>query len=246
MTESRDATISASNLFILNLIRDTSIIKYNDRYDALLNLIKYKPLSKVKNDNLIKFALSGFYKYDNIARSECRCELFNANKEEMNDSMNRMKSLGTPLKVEFVIQIPLQYMQVLENSYTREELGVSYESSMSNIISTGLEFNDFVTHNFETGSEREKEYNNAIEMYKERITSMNQALLNTITIFLQSGNDIDVTQTFAMLPSIYMTRGIVTIDMSCKEKYLNEYNPEIKSMFNDMIQLAESILTEAK
>lgn len=231
------------NMILLYLIKGTSIIKYEDHYDQLLRLVKYAPLRKCKDDKLYKFRLCGFSKYNNITRGEVRCSFFNMNKQSMEDALKKVNALKTPLKVDFVVQLPIQYMQLIENTYSSEELPIAFESSMSSIIEGGLTFNNFISQEFDESTEEEKiqQYNNAIEAYNVRINEANQIVLNSIPVIINNGKDIDYTNTFAMLPSIYTTKAIMTLNMEYADMYLSHYDATVRAMFQEMIEVAKSI-----
>lgn len=231
------------NKIMLMLIRCTSIIRYDDHYDQLLRLTKYAPLRKCNNDKIYKFRLCGLSKYNKITRNESRCSFFNANKITMAEEIKKLESIKSPLKLDFVVQLPIQYMQMLENTYSPEELGVMYESSMSTIIDTGLSFNNFVTQEFDETIEQDKieKHNNAIELYKVRINDANQTALNLIQLGINNTESIDLTNLFSILPSIYCNKAVITINMDYADRYISHYNAEIRSMFQEMLDIAKSI-----
>jgi len=238
---------NVKNLLYIGLMKSTSIIRYDDHYDQLLKVTKYSPLKKVNTNKLWKARMSGFFKYDNISRGEVRCSLFQPNKITVADNLKRMSRIKTPLKVDFVVQMPLQYMQILLNSFSREELNITYESSMSAIIDSGIHFNDFISHEWDENTENEEEknailqYNNAIETYQNRINEVNNIVLNTIPIMLTNDGDVDVTATFAMLPAIYSAKAVITINMQYADKYMRHFDPTIVEMFQELLEVCESI-----
>lgn len=240
---------NAINILKLGFLKGTSIIRYNKRYDSYLKVIKYSPLSNITSDKLYKYALLGFHKYNPILRSEIRCSLFMPNKDLFSNKLKTIGRLSTPLKIQFVIQLPIQYMQILENSFSRDELEIMYESSMASILDSGLVYNDFITYETDDDNNDDEEFekhNNAISAYRVRITEANQILLNTITLLLNSNYDVDVTSTFAMLPSVYSTKAVITIDMSKVDKYINHSEPIISEMFKDILNTANTILEDIK
>jgi len=232
----------------LAIIRATSIIKYNKQYDKYVKIIKYNPLKTCINNKLYKFSLLGFYKRDNVSRGEIRIDLFNPNRENMTNALHYMSKINSPLKLEFAIQLPIQYMQMLENSFSDDLLTIAYESSMSNIIDSGLIFDDFITSDYDEESEDETErtkaieHNNEISAYKVRITEANQRTLNAMPILLSSEGDVDVTSVFSMLPSIYTTRAVIRIDMN--NKPLTHYDPIIDEMFKEIYKVSYSIIED--
>jgi hypothetical protein len=138
-------------------------------------------------------------------------------------------------------------MQLLENSFSREALVISYESSMSSIIDGGLIYDDFKTSEYAADTENPEEQekletrNNAIEAYRVRITEANQILLNTIPILVKSENDVDVTSVFAMLPSLYTAKAVVTINTESMQKYIGHNDPVLSAMFQEMYDIANSV-----
>lgn len=236
----------------LAFVKATSILKYDERYDTYLKMTKYAPLKKGITNRLYKFNLLAFTKYDNISRGECRCNMFNADKNVTTKVMQHMARIKTPLKVEFIVQLPIQYMQIIENDFSPEEVGIIYESSMSNIIEGDIIYDDFITPDWNVESEDEedqaktKEYMNAISAYKQRITEANQTTLNSITILLNNGVDTDITSAFSMLPSIYTTKALLILNTEYADKYINIFDPLLADMFQEMMDFAAKIEDDIK
>lgn len=229
----------------LALLRNTSIIKYNKQYEQYLKIIKYAPLKTCDNSKIYKIGMLGFFKYDNVSRSNIRIDLFNINKNTMESALKRIAHINNPLQVEFAIQLPIQYMQMLENFFSDEVLTIAYESSMSNIIDGGLKYENFITSEYDdTDENKVEEYNNSLESYRLRITEANQTMLNSIPIILNSDGDVDVNNVFALLPSIYTTKAVVRINTDNFNKLSNHYDPIIKEMFNDIINITNSIIED--
>lgn len=232
-------------------VRSTSIIKYDERYNQLLKLVKYAPLKKGITNRLYKFSPLGFTKYDNIGRGQLRCNFFNADKDVTAKTMKQMASTRTPLKLEFMVQLPIEYMQILENYFSRDEIDIMYESSMSDIIDGGLTYDDFVSPVWDLESTDEddvlktKNYNNAISTYNQRINEANQITLNSITLILDSNDEfVDITSTFAMLPSIYTTKALLVLNMENATKYTNISDPLLSDMLQEMVNFGENIEKE--
>ena len=233
------------SMFMLYLFKSVTLIKYDEHYEQLLKLVKYAPLRKCTNDKLYKLRLSGFSKYNNLTRGESRCSLFNITKPEMEKAFTDINKLKTPLKLDFVIQLPIQYMELLANTYTPEELQINFESSISDIVDTGFSFNDFVTPDFEDGDPeldaKITAHENAISAYHDRIQEANNAVISTIPLIVANCKDFDFTTMFAMLPSIYSTKAVITINMEYQDRYLSHFDPLLREMFTEMINIANSI-----
>ena len=238
--------------FQIAMLKSTSIIKYNPQYDQYLKILKYGPLKTCNNNKLYKIAMLGFSKYNKFTKSENRVDLFNLNKDSMQTTLNNMAhSAGTPLELEFAIQLPILYMQILENSYSNEVLPIAYESSMSNIIDSGLSCEDFVVSRYKydssnTPGDKIEEYNNAINSYRMRLTEANQIMLNAMPILLNSDGNVHITSVFAMMPTAYTTRAVIKVNIDNIDKLTSHYNPIIAEMFNDIKDIASSVITDIK
>ena len=234
-------------------VKSTQILKYDNRYDQYLKLTKYAPIkSYTDQSKLYKFGLLGFAKKDNVTRGEVRCNLFKANQSVLASSMKRMARINTPLELDFAIQIPIQYMQILENTFGRDMLKIVYESSMTSIIDGGITYNDFKTIDYPVdaddadGQAKLQTHNNAIEAYRVRITEANQVLLNMIPIMINSGNDVDVTSTFAMLPSLYTAKAVITLNTDTIDKFVAHPDPLLSEMFLEMQGIANGVMEDIR
>lgn len=234
----------------LGFVKSTSIIRYDKRYDQYIRMTKHFPIN-TKSENLYKFGLLGFSKFDPIAKSEMYCSMFNPDPNVLGTNLKKLADIRTPLEIDFALQLPIQYMQILQNSFDPEILKISYDSSMTDIIDHGLEYDDFITYDYdqektETDEQREKReaHTNKIEAYKVRISEANNITVNIIGEILKSTEDIDVTAAFAMLPSIYTTRAVIRVNVDHGYDYKNHYDPIIRNMFNDMFAIANGITND--
>ena len=246
---------SFKNILGMAFVRHTQIIKYDQRYDKYLKAIKYAPLKAYEQkDKLYKLGLIGFFKRDNISRGEVRCSLFKPNSVNAAHILKRISKLNTPLESEFVIQMPLQYIQTLENSFSREDLPILYESSMSNILDNGLVYENFETskdadpHPAFGDEEVDDEKQAAIEKhlaeidsYRIRIAEANETVVKTFPFLLNSEEDVDVTSIFAMLPSIYMMNAVITVNSDNLQKFIGHSDPVISEMFQEISNMISSI-----
>lgn len=239
-----------NHIMQLGFLKATSIIKYPKRYDQYLDIVKYSPLKTCKNNELYKFGLLGFHKYDNISHGEIRCNLFNPDKENLSKLFKRISNTNTPLYVDFAIKLPIQYMHILANSFSREELPMMYESSMSTMINNGMLLNTFIMPEYDENEMTEEvtakveSIKNQIEAYRTRITEANQITLNTITVLLNSENDIDTTSAFALLPSLYMAQAVITVKVDDAKKYLGISDTLLSNMFVDIFNTVKRVIED--
>lgn len=232
---------SALHMLQIMFLRSVSIVNYDAHYDTLLKVTKFSALRNVETNRLYKFRMIGFYKYDNINRSEVRCDMFKPDKSGMNAAMRHMARLRTGLKIEFAVQLPLQYMQMVENFFGPDDLKISYESSMNGILDEGLSFNDFITQEFNDDETMIQEYNNSIEGYRARIAECNKLTRDTLLVINNIENDVDPTTAHAILPSIYTTKAVFTIDMDYADVYINHYDALLVDMFQQMLDIGVQI-----
>ena len=230
----------------LAIMRGTQIIKYDKQYEKYIKLLKYSPLKSINTNNLYKITMLGFFKYDNISRSNVRIDLFNVNRESMGSTLKRMAHIDNPVEVEFAIQLPIQYMQMLENSFNQDELTIAYESSMSDIIDGSLTYKDFITSEYNEDSEEFEKFNNAIDSYHIRIAETNQTLLQSMQILLNTkgDTDVDISSVFALMPSIYTTKAVIRINSENISKMMKHYDQIIVEMFKDANNIISAVLND--
>ncbi|MCM1230669.1 MAG: hypothetical protein NC489_11090 [Ruminococcus flavefaciens] len=230
-------------------IKGTSIIQYTQQYDRYLKTFKYSPLKNAQSDKLWKFKMVGFHKVDPITRGEVRVDMFNPDKEEMQKTMKWLGRINAPLEVDFAVQIPIHYMQILLNCYDRSVIKVDYESSMADIIDCGMTYKDFkIIEIPEDAEDKDKlqEKNESISAYKVRVSEANKLVLNSIPIIVQSETDVDVTAAFSMLPCGYNTRAIVTLRSDHIQDYTDRYDPTVSDMLSHMVDFLISLNEDLK
>ena len=231
---------------LLECVKSIHIVRYGEEYEKYLKIIKYAPLKTYSvKENLYAFGLLDMFKQDNVNRSEVKAALFKADKNKLSDTMRRLSNMNSDLKMNFVIQIPIQYMQILLNTYDNHTIPIDYESSMQNIVANGLVYDGFKTYDEVVSPEEEnedgrKEFINQVEAYRVRITEANQVLLNTINAMLSADitDPIDDVFAFSLLPGIYKCNAVCTINekhidaLSMDASMLGTMFTEIKSVIN--------------
>lgn len=241
-------------IFNLGFIKSTEIIRYNQQYDKYLNVFKFQSLKPTKENinKLYKVGMLGFHCFNNLSRGETRCSLFATNKESLDKSLAEFKDSNTPIYFDFAIELPIQYMQILCNAFSREVLTISFESSMATIINGGLDFNGFIIPEHkgddEPTEEEQTEINNKlneIEAYRVRIAEANQYLMNTLqAILMDETADIDITSTFAMIPCIYKAKAVLTINSLTINQLAEHNNDIISAMFKEISDMISSVLND--
>lgn len=231
--------------FMLAFVQLTEIIRYSDRFNKYINLTKYKPLSEdVDSKEIFKIGLLGCHKHDPLTNGTASFRTVPAvNTPEQNtEILKRIATIRLPLVGDFVIQIPINYMQKLENTFSDNELPISYESSMQDIIDTGLEFDSFITP-----EEDNTELTNKIDTYKIRIKeALNKAMIGIQTL-IPFENKIGSTNIFAILPSIMNTKAVVSVDNKYRNHLLEEVdNPVVKSLIENLLVASDELSSDIK
>lgn len=222
----------------LGTVRGTAMANYNERYEKYLKAINYSPLSGDHSNRLFKLGMLGFSKYDRVQRADISAVMFKANAEELTDTMKRMGRMDTPLKLTVTVQMPISTMMLLYNSYSNEDLPMYAHSSINDILDSGMPFSNFVAMDEENPDQAKIE---GIENYKTRIAQANQQVVNVMEIALQSDGDTDVTAVFAMLPSMYSCKAVMTVDTSMVRDFMRHSDPEIAALFTEINKLANGI-----
>lgn len=225
----------------MGFVKSTSPIRYNQRFDKYLQRIKYTPLKSYKGNEMYKFALLGFSKYNSILRSDIKVSMFQPDKNELQSTMKLLANLNTPLKLEVVVQLPIHEWAILYSSYSREDLTIMADSSIADILTSGIIFSNFVAPPEDPEEEGAEAITNGIDMYKARIAEANQITSNAINIALESQDDIDVPAVFAMLPGAYSAKGVLTIDTSKENIFTSHTDRVLSSMFESIMELAKSV-----
>ncbi len=237
------------NVLKMGFVKGTAIIKYNKRYDQYLEITKYQSLKKVKGTKLYRFNILSLFKFDKVVHGECRVSFFRAKTDsiEFKKSIQKLATINSPLKIDFIIELPIEYMNLLMNSYSREDLPVQYESSISSILDSGLVYDDFITPEYNEDEEIGEEVQNKlneIKAYRLRIEECNDILINSLPMFIENEGEIDITSVFAMLPSLYKTKAVITLDFSKINLFTNHYDSLLSTMFKEMIEIGSNLYKE--
>lgn len=250
----KDEHHTTNQILHLTFLRGTSIVKYDKRYDELIKGTKYATLNSYKENTLYRFALIDFYKVNPINKEQIKVSMFKPDPNEIRNLLTKLSRTEGSLYLDFVVELPIQYMQMIENKFSRDILPIAYESSMSSIIEGGITYEDFklpkITSTDEGYDEKIQEYENAVSAYKVRINEANQILLNAIPALLSNDSDnnldVDPTATFSMIPSIYKTKAVFNINFDNMHTLKDFYEPYIAQLFNDIYEQALSVTKDIK
>lgn len=241
---------SVVRMLMLGFPKATSIIQYNKQYEKYLNAIKYRKIESLKTNKIYTMRLDGFYAINPVTRAIVRSSLFQANKADVSNTLKQLSWTYDWLKLDFMVQLPLQHMQSLLNDFSTEKIRVQYESTMSNIISNGIGKLEFLTYDTDATpttpeeEEKVKEKVTRLSAYKTRITECIGIALNTIQALISADTDADSNSIFSLLPGLYRANALVTIDLKYEKEYLAySDDPVVASMLHDMVVMGNQVLT---
>lgn len=198
----------------------TTPMTYSKKLESYINAMKYAPIANNPNsDNtdIYRCGLLSFYKDDPVTKDIVRCNLIPAPpKEELEEISKRLNRIDAPLCAEFVIQAPIFVMSGLMNTFSELLIPVKYTSSVTNIIQNGITFDSFNRHTATVEGEAAVE---AINNYRIRIAEATETSLKSITDLVAASKNyddyfIDLPMAYALLPSIFNTRAVITLDSS--------------------------------
>lgn len=245
------------NTLELGLLKSSEVTKYNKKFDKYLSIIKYSPLSTYKENTIYKYALLGFYKFNNLNRGEVRCNLFHMNAETLKENMKVINRTKSPLIVEFVVEMPIKYLQIIANNISEDDLKISYTSSISEIIRSGIPNADIILPKNDENSDSEEELetitkqNEQISAYSVRLTEADKTLNNSINLILDQvkeklGDFADITSLFSTLPSLYMTKAILSFDSEKINDFMKYNDAVIQSLFKDISLVIKNLDKDIK
>lgn len=239
---------SVKTNLLMAFIRSTSPIRYNEKYEKYVNATKYFALNAHPTENIYHYALLGFHKYNPVSRGELRVNMFMPDMSVLENTMKRINRVQSPLEIDFVVRVPIQYMQMIQNNIDPAILKINYESSIQSILSEGIQYNDFTLPNIDPETDDPEQiaqlddFNNRVSAYRVRIAEANQAILNAINILLKANADIDPRCAIALLPSIYPTKAVFTVHADKRSKYLDHQDPMVADIFIKLFNMGQNLM----
>lgn len=235
-------------------VKSVAIVKYPDQYRKYLYATKYFPVSKQEGTGLYRAGLLGFHQRDPVGRGIISGNFFQFDPNTLGHTLKSLAGMhraNTQLELDFAIKLPLQHMQILENSYEPSELRITYESDMSSIIQDGLSFHDFkMPPDVDPESddpenvERVEKFNNSVDGYRLRIAEANKNSLNVLSILLENEGDVDIPSAFAILPSLYPTKAVITFEARNILRFINNPDPVISEMFRHISSITSGVMND--
>jgi len=233
----------------------TAIIRYPDKYNDLVGITRYSSLASYKGDNgLYKLGLVGFSKIDPVSGEQVRCLLHKVNPEVLKNSMRHLSKLSSALELEVVVQLPIQFMQSLENLLGRSLIDISFESPITDIVETDIECTTFKTsihedvENDSTDTALLKKHNDEIGAYRVRIAEAQDVLLKFMNeMFGLQDATTDTTALVSLMPSLANTKAVLRInvdDLKIISAGLRSAPPILSDMFREIEDISQNVISD--
>lgn len=257
------ALFTSEGLEVLNkLLIGFSALIYNNldsnHTTQLAKIFLFQGLGSNKSNKLYHYTPIGFSRYNEFTGLEHRVRFFNGNPEKISEDIKVISNLDTPLRVQFAVELPIHQLQVLERTFTQDELEVDYLSSPSELIQTPIRFDDFIIPESTLDSDSRKSQDSivhhraAISAYRDRIKLASDNTIAASAIVLNPGAETrsslitpSGSTVIALPPAIATIRGSVSLKplngTSNISKYTSVNDDLNKSMLSEMIQTVAEI-----
>lgn len=231
-------------------VRFTATLMYGKKYQKYLNALRYAPLKGDKSKKLYHYGLVGFYKNEKTNNRQYSYRLMPPSSDEnYKASIKEIARCKSPLIIDFAIQTPILYMQAFCNLFSDTELPVKHPSSMNDIVDIGIIFEDFITpvvEEIEDEAEAElimSEFENQVTAYRIRIGEVATKLMRTMEELITKTKNIGAPNIFALMPVVYGTRAIISLDMSKKDEFLArcEGHDVVYAMMKELFEMGRKI-----
>lgn len=218
---------------MMELVKIMDIKTYDKRLIQYLEITKYKALNNHgENKTYYSPELLSFYKKDFVSKKKIYCSLFKSTNIDMINEMKLMRMNRSDLEVEFAVQMPMEFMQLLMNSYNNNLLEIKFPSSFQMIIKNAFNFEYVISSRI--NSSVNIPY--VVGLYRKRMQEAYEENLNIVNILLNEYKNIDVSKNSiaALFPSIYTTKAILKFNTKNIPLFMDHPNPFIKHMFSEI------------
>lgn len=224
---------------MVKMIKTIGIAPYEPKTIKYLDITKFNALQKkTEEKNFYDPVLLSFWKINPITGQEIKFSFFKTNKDELERVLKKLKKIDSPMELEFAIQLPLEYMQIIQKTYNNQLVDISYRSSFEVIADKGFNY-DRICQLRDYDSTEITE--TPVELYTIRLHEA--ALQNKIAVtnlakaaYSETGNVISLIDVFSLLPSVYTTQAVIKINSQNLKKLMTETNPFVKSIFTKIQQ----------
>ena len=194
-----------------------------------LDVVKFKQLATSESEVFYDPKMIRFEKIDKISKRIYRYSFFKGTTEQMISTLKKIKKSNGEMFAEFAVNLPLEYLQNLENSYSSEMIEIKYRSAANTLINRGFNYNQILKL-----KDMDKEVTIPVEMYTARLRESYIASLYNITkladCYKKTNNSL--LDILSLLPSIHTVRCILRINLGNIRKIVqNESNSFLKSIF---------------
>lgn len=218
------------NTVLIKIIKSIGIKPYEPKTIKYLDIIKFGSFKNNKDYNYDPVLLS-FGKINKITGKTNKFSFFKSDKETLEKTLKQLKKNQEPLELEFAVQIPIEYLQQIQNSYEDDIIEIGYKSSFETIAKTGFDYNRIVKIR-----DYENEIDEPIDLYSTRVREAAAENILGVGMLLQNSNVqrdnvISLIDIFALLPAVYSTQVTLKVFSDQIRTLLKESNPFIKAIF---------------
>jgi hypothetical protein len=223
------------NKLLIQLIKNSIPVQYHPRFIKYLDITKFNSLKK-KNDDEQFYSptLLNFGFEDPLTKKVVRYSFFKSKSEDLKIVLKKMRKYHVDkMNYEFAIQLPIEYMQILENHFNNGLVEVKYRSPFESIISKGFNYKQIIKIR-----DLDQNVTEAVDAYGVRLHEAaidNITNINMLSMLLKEEKaDLNYGAIYSLLPAIYSVQAVIKISSTDISNIVNISHPMIKSIFTDI------------
>ena len=226
---------SFSNKLLIQLMKNSIPAQFNSRLIKYLDITKFNSLKK-KNDDEQFYSptLLNFGFEDPLTKKVIKYSFFKSKPEDLKLTLKKIRKYHIEdMNYEFAIQIPVEYMQILENHFNNGMVEIKYRLSFDSIVNKGFNYKQIIKIR-----DLDQNVTEAVDTYAVRL---HEAAIDNITninillnILKEKKADINIGDIYSLLPAIYSVQAVIKISSNDIKEIINVSHPMIKSIFLDI------------
>lgn len=230
-----DAESSINNFkgrFMMQLIKNATPTPFNKKIIKYLDITKFKALHQnSKDEKFYTPVLLNFGAEDPMTKKIIRYSFFKANKEDLQVILKKLNKYKiNEMMYEFAIQLPIEYMQILENTFHNGIVEIKYRTPMNIIANRGYNYNQILKIR-----DLDENLVEPIDPYALRINEAAMENIHCINLLELNLNnnliDTNRADIYSLLPSVYTVQCVIRISSEDIKKIITISNPVIKNIF---------------
>lgn len=226
---------SFRNKLLIQLIKNSIPAQYNPRFIKYLDITKFNSLKK-KNDDEQFYSptLLNFGFEDPLTKRIIRYSFFKSKSDDLKIVLKKMRKYHiNKMMYEFAIQLPLEYMQILENHFNNGMVEIKYRLPLESIISKGFNYKQIIKIR-----DLDQNVTEVVDAYGVRL---HEAAIDNVTninmlikLLKDEKAELNYGAIYSLLPAIYSVQAVIKISSENISEIINISHPMIKSIFTDI------------